>query len=440
MQIVLLSGGAGKRLWPLSNDLYSKQFLRILRREDGTLESMIQRVCRQVQCVAPDTPITVATGREQVSLIRRQLGSGVNISVEPCRRDTFPAIALVSAYLHEVRGVPLDEAVAICPADPYVDEGYFRAVVQLLQEAEREGSANLVLMGIEPTYPSEKYGYIMPVSQESQSMVQSFKEKPNKEKAAEYIEQGALWNSGVVAFKLGYALDKARELLDYTDYEDLFNRYEELSKISFDYAVVEKEKNITVQRYSGTWLDIGTWNTLAEVMPEHTIGRVTMDETCRNAHVVNTLPIPILCMGLKDVVVAASPEGILVSDKERSSAMKPYAERLHTPVMYTEKSWGEFQIVDAETESLTIKITLSPGRALTYHLHERRDETWTVIEGHGWVKLDGNEFAVAEGQTVRIPRGSFHTIRAETLLKVMEIQTGEDNDAEDKIVWGVKGS
>ena len=440
MQIVLLSGGAGKRLWPLSNDLYSKQFLRILRREDGTLESMIQRVCRQVQNVAPDVPITVATGHEQVSLIRRQLGSGVNISVEPCRRDTFPAIALVSAYLHEVRGIPLDEAVAICPADPYVDEGYFHAVVQLLQEAEREGSANLVLMGIEPTYPSEKYGYIMPAAQEPQSMVQSFKEKPDKEKAAEYIEQGALWNSGVFAFKLGYALDKARELLDYTDYEDLFNRYEELSKISFDYAVVEKEKNIAVQRYSGTWLDIGTWNTLAEVMPEHTIGRVTMDETCRNAHVVNTLPIPILCMGLKDVVVAASPEGILVSDKERSSAMKPYAERLHTPVMYTEKSWGEFQIVDAETASLTIKITLSPGRALTYHLHERRDETWTVIEGRGWVKLDGNEFAVAEGQTVRIPRGSFHTIRAETLLKVMEIQTGEDIDAEDKIVWGVKGS
>ena len=435
MQIVLLSGGAGKRLWPLSNDFYSKQFLRILRREDGTLESMIQRVCRQVQSVASDVPITVATGREQVSLIRRQLGSGVNISVEPCWRDTFPAIVLVSAYLHEVRGIPLDEAVAICPADPYVDEGYFRAVVQLLQEAEREGSANLVLMGIEPTYPSEKYGYIMPVSQEQQSMVQSFKEKPNKEKAAEYIEQGALWNSGIFAFKLGYALDKARELLDYTDYEDLFNRYEELSKISFDYAVVEKEKNIAVQRYSGTWLDIGTWNTLAEVMPEHTIGRVTMDETCRNAHVVNTLPIPILCMGLKDVVVAASPEGILVSDKERSSAMKPYAERLHTPVMYTEKSWGEFQIVDAETESLTIKITLSPGRALTYHLHERRDETWTVIEGRGWVKLDGNEFAVAEGQTVRIPRGSFHTIRAETLLKVMEIQTGEDIDAEDKIVF-----
>jgi len=437
MQVVLLSGGAGKRLWPLSNDLYSKQFLRLLKREDGTRESMIQRVCRQLQTAVPGIPITIATGREQVSLIRRQLGSGVNISIEPCRRDTFPAIALVCAYLHEVCGVPNDEAVAICPADPYVEGDYFHAVLRLLEEAEQKEAANLVLMGIEPTYPSEKYGYIIPASQESQSVVRSFKEKPDKEDAEKYIEQGALWNSGVFAFKLGYALDKARELLNYTDYEELFNRYEELSKISFDYAVVEKEPAITVQRYSGTWLDIGTWNTLAEVMSEHTIGRVTLDETSTNVHVVNTLPMPILCMGLKDVVVAASPEGILISDKERSSAMKPYAEKLHTPVMYAEKSWGEFRIIDAETESLTIKITLSPGHSLTYHLHERRDETWTVIKGRGWVKLDGNEFAVAEGQTVRIPRGSFHTIRAETLLKVMEIQTGEDIDVDDKIVWGL---
>ena len=440
MHIVLLSGGAGKRLWPLSNDLYSKQFLRLLKREDDTRESMIQRVCRQVQNVAPNVSITVATGREQVSLIRRQLGAGVNISIEPCRRDTFPAIALVSSYLHEVRGVPLDEAVAICPADPYVDEDYFRAVLQLLQEVEREDAANLVLMGIEPTYPSEKYGYIMPTSKESQSAVRAFKEKPNKETAEEYIEQGALWNSGVFAFKLGYALDKARELLGYTDYEDLFNRYEELHTISFDYAVVEQESSIAVQRYSGTWLDIGTWNTLADVMPEHIIGRATLDETCTNVHVVNTLPMPILCMGLKDVVVAASPEGILVSDKHRSSAMKPYAEKLHTPVMYAEKSWGEFRIIDAETGSLTIKITLSPGHSLTYHMHEHRDETWTVIEGRGWVKLDGNEFAIAEGQTVRIPRGSFHTIRAETLLKVMEVQVGEGIDVDDKIIWEcVKG-
>ena len=435
MQIVLLSGGAGKRLWPLSNDLYSKQFLRLLRRPDGTRESMIQRVCRQVREAAPGVPITIAAASAQISLIRRQLGTDTGISVEPCRRDTFPAIALVSAYLHEVRDVPLDEAVAVCPADPYVETDYFRAVTDLLRDAEQKGAAPLHLMGIEPTYPSEKYGYILPATKEEQSKVASFREKPDEATAEKYIAEGALWNSGIFAFRLGYVLGKMQEAFPFDSYEDLYNRYEDLPKISFDYAVVEKERDIAVRRYSGTWLDIGTWNTLADVMPEKTIGRVTLDETCSNVHAVNTSSMPLLCMGLQNAVVAASPEGILIADKHRSAMMKPYVEKLHTPVMYSEKSWGEFHILDADTNSLTIKITLSPGHALTYHMHERRDETWTVIEGRGHVKLDGNEFAVSEGQTVRIPRGSFHTIRAETLLKVMEIQIGEDIDVEDKVVW-----
>ena len=340
MQIVLLSGGAGKRLWPLSNDLYSKQFLRLLRRADGTRESMIQRVCRQVREAAPGVPITIATAGTQISLIRRQLGTDVSISVEPCRRDTFPAIALVCAYLHEVRGVPLTESVAICPADPYVASDYFRAVTDLLTEVEREGAAPLLLMGIEPTYPSEKYGYILPETGETQSKVASFREKPDEATAEKYIAEGALWNSGIFAFRLGYVLGKMQEVFPFDGYEDLYNRYEDLPKISFDYAVAEKEENIAVRRYSGTWLDIGTWNTLAGVMPEDTIGRVTLDETCSNDHAVNTASMPILCMGLKNVVVAASPEGILIADKHRSSMMKPYVEKLHTPVMYTEKSWG----------------------------------------------------------------------------------------------------
>ena len=435
MQIVLLSGGAGKRLWPLSNDLYSKQFLRLFKREDGTRESMIQRVVRQVQNAVPDVSITIATAREQMSLIRRQLGNQVNISIEPCRRDTFPAIALVSSYLHDKCDVSYDEPIAICPADPYVDEEFFLSIKRLLTSIECGASANLLLMGIEPTYPSEKYGYILPTGRTGQSPVRAFKEKPDEELAARYIENGALWNSGVFVFRLGYALDKSRQLLGSASYEEILHSYAALPKISFDYAVVEKEDSIAVQRYSGTWLDVGTWNTLSEVMSEYSIGRVTMDEACSNVHVVNTLSVPVLCMGMKDAIVAASPEGILVADKDRSSAMKPYVENLHTPVMYAEKSWGEFRIIDTEPKSLTIKITLTRGESLTYHKHEYRDETWTVIEWGVWVKLDGNEFAVAEGQTVRIPRGSFHTIRAETLLKVMEIQTGEDIDVEDKIVW-----
>ena len=155
MQVILLSGGSGKRLWPLSNDVRSKQFIRIFRRdsagENGELyESMVQRMYRQIRKVDTKARVTVATSRPQVSAIHNQIGDDLGISVEPCRRDTFPAIALAAAYLRDVQGVGLDEPVVVCPVDPYVEDDYFMAL-QRLGELAAEGQANLTLMGIEPT-------------------------------------------------------------------------------------------------------------------------------------------------------------------------------------------------------------------------------------------------------------------------------------------------
>ncbi|MFC2310145.1 MAG: sugar phosphate nucleotidyltransferase, partial [Selenomonas noxia] len=225
MHIVLLSGGSGKRLWPLSNDIRSKQFIPLFRQNDGTRQSMAQRVCGQVGHAIPDAEITIATSKAQVSALRSQLGDMVDICVEPCRRDTFPAIALVSAYLHDVKGVALDEAVAVCPVDPYVEDAYFASVRYLAQLAA-EGMADLMLMGIEPSYPSEKYGYIMPKDKENVSRVLSFREKPDEAAAKEYIEQGALWNSGVFAYCLGYVLERSQVLLGCSDYETLLSTYD----------------------------------------------------------------------------------------------------------------------------------------------------------------------------------------------------------------------
>jgi len=157
MHIVLLSGGSGKRLWPLSNDIRSKQFIPFFRQSDGARHSMAQRVCGQIRHAIPGAQITIATSKTQVSVLRNQLGEAVDICVEPCRRDTFPAIALVSAYLHDVKGVDENEAVAVCPVDPYVEDDYFAAVHQLTQLVGT-GAGELMLMGVEPTYPSEKYG------------------------------------------------------------------------------------------------------------------------------------------------------------------------------------------------------------------------------------------------------------------------------------------
>ncbi|MDD3252098.1 MAG: sugar phosphate nucleotidyltransferase [Lachnospiraceae bacterium] len=431
MNIVLLSGGSGKRLWPLSNDIRSKQFIKIFKAEDGSYESMVQRVYRQICKVDREAVVTIATSKTQVSAIHNQLGDGVGISVEPCRRDTFPAIALATAYLHDVQGVSEEEAVVVCPVDPYVEKDYFEALEALGKQAE-QGEANLVLMGMEPTYPSEKYGYIIPKSEEATSYVKTFKEKPDEETAKFYISQGALWNGGVFAYKLGYVLKKAHELIDFTDYQDLFDKYETLNKISFDYAVVEKEDSIQVMRFSGYWKDLGTWNTLTEEMSENIVGNAICNDTCEDVSVINELDIPILCMGLKNVIVSASAEGILVSDKEQSSYIKPFVDKMKQQVMFAEKSWGKFEVQDIEEESMTIKITLNPGHSMNYHSHEHRDEVWTILSGTGTTIVDGMEEKVCPGDVVTMQAGCRHTIIADTELKIMEVQLGKEINVNDK--------
>ena len=328
MNIIFLSGGSGKRLWPLSNDVRSKQFIKIFKREDGEYESMLQRVYGQIKAVDKDAHITIATAKSQVSSIYDQLGEGeVSVCLEPCRKDTFPAIALATSYLVDVLKLGLDEPVVVCPIDPYVEESYFEKLKELSAQAE-DGKANLVLMGIEPTYPSEKYGYIIPSGDEAISPVKEFKEKPTAAIAEQYIKQGALWNGGVFAYKLGYMMAKAHELIDFTDYEDLFNKYETLDAVSFDYAVVEHEKSIGVVKYSGQWKDLGTWNTLTEAMSETVVGKGFLDAKCSGVHIINETNVPVLVMGLHDVVISVSSTGILVADKKESSYIKPYVDKL----------------------------------------------------------------------------------------------------------------
>ena len=431
MNIVLLSGGSGKRLWPLSNDIRSKQFIKIFKTECGNYESMVQRVYRQIKKIDSDATVTIATGKSQVSAIHNQLGDSVGISVEPCRRDTFPAIALATAYLTDVQGVDPEESVVICPVDPYVEDDYFEALKALSEQADK-GEANLVLMGIEPTYPSEKYGYIIPESAESTSMVKTFKEKPTAEVAADYISQGALWNGGVFAYKLKYVLNKAHELIDFTDYHDLFAKYDTLTKISFDYAVVEKEDKIQVQRFAGQWKDLGTWNTLTEAMEESVIGSGVMSEDCSGVHIVNEMDVPVLAMGLHDVVISASPDGILVSDKDQSSYIKPFVDKFEQQIMFAEKSWGSFRVLDVESSSMTIKVTLNAGHSMNYHSHKNRDEAWVVISGEGKTIVDGFEQEVKTGDVITMSAGCRHTVIAVTELKLIEVQIGENISIHDK--------
>lgn len=429
MQIILLSGGSGQRLWPLSNEIRSKQFLKIF--SGG--ESMLQRTLKQIRRTCEEATVTIATSNKQETLLRKYLGEDFDLAIEPCRRNTFPAIALATAYLHDVKGVDTDEAVVVCPVDPYVDDNFF-AQFPLLA-AQISDDAPLVLMGIEPTYPSEKYGYIIPETKESVSRVKMFKEKPNTSDAQKFIDAGGLWNGGVFAFKVGYLLNKAQELLGMSSHTELKENYDTLQSISFDYAVVEHEENIKVVRYVGEWKDIGTWNTLTEVLDSNFIGQVQADKTCDNLHVINNGDVPIICMGLKDVVVAAAPDGILISDKVQSSYIKPFVEKLDKQIRFMEKSYGTFKVIDADDKSLTIKVTLNRGSRMRYHSHERRDEVWTFIAGKGIVILDDKIKFVRAGDVINIPVGCKHTVIADEPLKLIEVQRGKDITVEDKILY-----
>jgi len=393
---------------------------------------MLQRMHRMICEVEPDSKITIATSGKQVSAIRAQLGDGAGISVEPCRRDTFPAIALSAAYLHEIQGAGEDEAVIVCPVDPYVEKDFFRMFTKLRDQVEKD-EANLVLIGVEPTCPSEKYGYIIPSSSDPVSFVKTFREKPDAATAAEYIEQGALWNAGVFAFRLGYVLDTAKEIFGTSKYDELTENYGNLTKISFDYAVAEKEKRIQVLRFSGAWKDLGTWNTLTEAMSEETAGNAVAAQ-CENTHIINELQIPLIALGVKDLAIAATPDGILVADKDCSDQLKEFVTDQRP--MYEKRVWGEYMVLDHRIQSdgnnsLTKHVIIKPGKHISYQRHEHRTEIWTFVEGTGELILEGEVTEVGRGSTVTIKTGARHAIKALTELHFIEVQIGDELTEED---------
>ena len=154
--------------------------------------------------------------------------------------------------------------------------------------------------------------------------------------------------------------------------------------------------------------------------------------TAPNVHIINEMSIPVLAMGLHDVIISASPEGILVSDKEPSSYIKPFVDKIDQQVMFAEKSWGSFRVLEVEEESLTIKVTLNPGHSMNYHSHQHRDEVWVVISGEGRTVVDGVQQAIRTGDVISMKAGCRHTVFADSELKLIEVQMGREINVEDK--------
>lgn len=433
MRLILLSGGSGKRLWPLSNDARSKQFLKVLESCNGERESMVQRVWGQLNAVGLADSAVVATSKSQVDMLQNQLGHSVKMVVEPERRDTYPAISLAAAYLSSVEGVSPQEVVTVLPVDSFVDDRFFQQVKEL-EKILLATEADLALVGVTPTYPSEKYGYIVPEQMhhgQSPINVDHFREKPSEGQALELINQQALWNCGVFAFKLGYVLSKIEEIGLPTDYMELKTEYEKLPKISFDYEVVEKANKVVALRYDGEWKDLGTWNTLTEEIAAPISGNGVISEDCWETHLINELDIPVIVLGLSNVVIAASPDGILVTDKQASPRIKELVKGFDKRPMFEERRWGWYKVLDHINydngqEVLTKRIGVSAGMNLSYQLHYQRSEVWTITKGEGEFALDDVIYKVKPGDVLHIPVGTKHGIRAKTDLEFIEVQAGSD--------------
>lgn len=436
MKIILLSGGSGKRLWPLSNDARSKQFLRLLSAPDGSKESMIQRVVRQIRSAGLTDDIVIATGSNQKDSIENQLGDSISVVTEPCRRDTFPAIMLACSWLAD-RGADRDEPVVVMPCDSYTEAGYFDTVARMAEAVARR-DADMVLMGIEPTYPSAKYGYIVPeraADCDGVLPVRRFTEKPDVETAERLIAEGALWNGGVFAFRLGYLTDIIAGVRPDAGFRQLREEYAGLPKISFDYAVVEKATSVGVVPFAGQWKDLGTWNTLTDELDSRTFGNVHAD-AADDCYIINELELPLVCIGGKGLVIAASPDGILVSDRSQSENLKHLVDGIGRRPMYEERRWGEYKVIDSVEFpdgfcALTKQLTLRPGCAISYQKHSCRDEIWTFIDGEGEIVLDGERKPVKRGDVINIPRGCLHALRATTSLTFIEVQQGSNLVEED---------
>ena len=444
MKLVLLSGGSGKRLWPLSNDARSKQFLKVLRAPDGTYESMVQRVWRQLTAAGLARHACIATGGGQVDMIRSQLGAEVPVIAEPERRDTFPAVALAAAYLYSIEGVALDETVVVLPVDPYVDEEFFARLAELDGHL-RDSGAELALIGARPVLPSEKYGYIVPepaagegASAKPYARVRRFTEKPKREVAEQLLAEGALWNCGVFGFRLDYLVNRLIAGGLPVHYEEMVRQYGRMPKISFDYEVVEKAEHIVCVPYDGKWKDLGTWNTLTEELDTPQIGKGVVSGDSRDCHLINELDIPVTVLGIHNAVIAASPDGILIADKEASPRIKELLSGIDPMPMYEERRWGWSRVLDYRSlangrEVMTKRIGIGAGKHLSYQQHFKRREVWTILDGVGELVLDGSYRRIGAGDVVTIAPGMRHSLRALSDLEMIEVQSGSELVEEDII-------
>ncbi len=444
MKIIILAGGGGTRLFPLSRACYPKQFLKIAGEK-----SLLQQTVERFLIIAKQEEIVIVTNKDYIFHVQENLheigAEKINIITEPTGKNTAPAIALAISYCKDCLNCCEDEILFVSPADHLIKPA--EKFAELVQQAEQvcKDKNDIITIGVKPTKPETGYGYIQAAGKVADTVfyVKSFKEKPDKVTAEKYLVEGNYyWNAGMFMFSIGrmeieleqYVPEIAK--ISQQGYENCINNFTEMPDISIDYAVAEKSTHMSVMPMKEIyWNDIGSFDSIAEVLADKNGNGIYGDvitADCQNTTILGSDRL-ISGIGLKDLIVVDTPDSLLITEKGKSQEVKKVVEKLkkehrkeaiENRTMY--RPWGSYTIL-AEGEGYKVKrITIKPGAKLSLQMHYHRSEHWTVISGTGKLTLDDKVVIFKENESTYIPIAVKHRLEnpGQIPLSIIEVQNG----------------
>ncbi len=444
MKIIILAGGGGTRLFPLSRACYPKQFLKIAGEK-----SLLQQTIERFLIIAKEEDIVIVTNKDYIFHVQEDLheigAEKINIITEPTGKNTAPAIALAISYCKDCLNCCEDEILFVSPADHLIKPA--EKFAELVQQAEQvcKDKNDIITIGVKPTKPETGYGYIQAAGKVADTVfyVKSFKEKPDKVTAEKYLAEGNYyWNAGMFMFSIGrmeieleqYVPEIAK--ISQQGYENCINNFIEMPDISIDYAVAEKSTHMSVMPMKEIyWNDIGSFDSIAEVLANKNGNGIYGDvitADCQNTTILGSDRL-ISGIGLKDLIVVDTPDSLLITEKGKSQEVKKVVEKLkkehrkeaiENRTMY--RPWGSYTIL-AEGEGYKVKrITIKPGAKLSLQMHYHRSEHWTVISGTGKLTLDDKVVIFKENESTYIPIAVKHRLEnpGQIPLSIIEVQNG----------------
>lgn len=444
MKIIILAGGGGTRLFPLSRACYPKQFLKIAGEK-----SLLQQTVERFLIVAKQEDIVIVTNKNYIFHVQEDLheigAEKINVITEPTGKNTAPAIALAISYCKDYLNCCEDEILFVSPADHLIKPaGKFAELVQLAEQVCKEKN-DIITIGVKPIKPETGYGYIQSADKIDDNVfaVKSFKEKPDKVTAEKYLAEGNYyWNAGMFMFSIGRMETELEQYIpeivkiSQQGYEECVNNFSKMPDISIDYAVAEKSTHMAVMPMQDIyWNDIGSFDSIAEVLADKNgngiYGDVIADD-CQNTIILGCDRL-ISGIGLKNLIVVDTPDSLLITEKGKSQEVKKVVEKLkkehrkeaiENRTMY--RPWGSYTIL-AEGEGYKVKrITIKPGAKLSLQMHYHRSEHWTVISGTGKLTLDDKIVIFKENESTYIPIAVKHRLEnpGQIPLSIIEVQNG----------------